>query len=154
MTFNSSKISLPQGSFGLLSLPAQKMSSTTTTTKITGYLLKKGRIIKSNLKKRYFELVGTNLYCYGSHAVAAKGISGAKSSDSLIGLKAAMIGTPERDSVVPIHLIMANGEQSIYYVYCPTLDESLAEAKKWTNAFVLLIPKKIKSGTLYVIRCS
>ena len=110
-----------------------------------GCLLKKGRIIKSNLKKRYFVLTGNHLYYYASKAVSAKGVGSAKGSDSLLGLKAAMVGQPESNTLVPIHLILPNDEQSMYYVNCPTLSESLAEAKRWVEAFVRLIPKQIKS---------
>jgi hypothetical protein len=114
-----------------------------STPTISGFLLKRGRLIKSNLKKRYFQLIGKHLYFWASKSVAAKGVGAAKGAESLLGLKAAIVGE-NRDGVVPIHVILAKGE-TIYYVHCPTLEESLQEAQRWIDAFQQLIPKQVKS---------
>ena len=108
-----------------------------------GYLLKKGRIIKSNLKKRYFQLLGKSLYFWSSKAVAAKGVGSSKGSDDLNTLQAALLGE-EQNGVVPIHLILAQSE-IVYYVHCPTPQETVAEAQRWVKALQSIIVKQIKS---------
>ncbi len=84
---------------------------------ISGCMYKKGRIIKSNLKKRYFQLVGQRLYFYASKAVAAKGVGAAKGSELLTGLQSARIGGLDKAlQMVSIHLVLANNEKCVYYL--------------------------------------
>eukprot|EP00946_MAST-07B_sp_MAST-7B-sp1_P000707 g707.t1 len=112
----------------------------------SGTLLKKGRIIKTNIKKRYFELVGHHLFYYASHASAARGISAAKGSDNLAGLQAAMMGdTDASTGCVPIILVLANGSQVEYLCKGDTIEDSVVDAKRWVAALVELVPKKVKS---------
>ena len=109
-----------------------------------GHLLKPGRIIRSNRKRRYFELVGHNLYYFASHAVAARGIGAAKGFDSLLGLQSVMLGDPV-GATVPIHLVLADDSEAVYYVQQGSVEESFGDAKRWITAFTQLVPKKIKS---------
>jgi hypothetical protein len=111
-----------------------------------GPLLKKGRIIRSNLKKRYFELVGTHLFYYASHAAAARGVGVAKGSDNLAGLQAAMVGGADATSgCVPIVLVLRDGQQVEYLCKGDTLEDSVVDARRWVAALVQLIPKQVKS---------
>ena len=112
----------------------------------TGYLWKSGRIIKSNLKKRYFELVGSHLYYYASHAQAARGVGSAKGSDNLSGLQAVMLGAiDENAGSVAINMILANGANVQYFAKGDTLVDSEKCAKRWIDALSHLVPKKVKS---------
>ena len=111
-----------------------------------GPLLKKGRIIKSNLKKRYFELVGNHLFYYASHAAAARGVGSAKGSDNLAGLQAAMVGSSDPVSgCVPIILVLSGGQQVEYLCKGDTLEDSVVDARRWVTALAELVAKKVKS---------
>ncbi len=120
------------------------MASAAVSLHCTGHLLKPGRIIRSNRKRRYFELVGHNLYYFASHAVAARGIGAAKGFDSLQGLQSVMLGDLS-GATVPIHLVLANDAEAVYYVQQGSAAESFEDAKRWIAAFTQLVPKKIKS---------